>query len=112
MSTYDLTKIVTNPADDSPMTHKNVPMSVGDAIIMALKMPTEQGEKLSEDDVNFRRKIAKKIASAEDKSAVALKSKAVSAIKDQVRKYYIAGVAMQIFDVFEGEFTQAQLDDI
>jgi hypothetical protein len=49
---------------------------------------------------------------AEDLTAVPLKSKAVQAIKEQVRKYYIPGVAMQIYDVLDGEPTDASLEDV
>lgn len=113
MSTYDLTKIMIDPNTEEPMKNaKGQPLSAWETIVASLKMKTEDGEKLPEDEINFRRKIIKKISSTEDKSAVPLKAKAVTAIKEQARKFFIAGVVMQIFDVFEGEFTQAQLDDI
>lgn len=112
VSTYDLSGVVINPVDEKPMTVGGEVSDIRKAIITAFKMAAGEQEKVSEDDLNFRRKIIKKIKMAEDLTAVPLKSKAVQAIKEQVRKYYIPGVAMQIYDVLDGEPTDASLEDV
>jgi hypothetical protein len=112
MSTYNLSATVIDPSNEQPMTLAGKPLSMAEAIVVAMKMPTAQGEQPSLDDLNKRRKIIAKLSKAENKAAIALKSNSVDAIKEQVRKYYIAGVTMQILEAFDGEPTQAQLDDI
>lgn len=113
---YNLTGKVYSPADEQAMTIGNPPrpMCIRDAIVTAFKMPVSQEEKISEADLNFNRKIIKKLskASMEELESMPLKSKAIEAIKNRCRQYYVAGVSMQIYDVFDAEPTQAEMDEV
>ena len=111
VTTYNLSSAIINPQNDEPLKNGEKLLSVRDAIVTAFKMPTQADEKLSQDEINYRRKLLQKLAKCDEKE-VALKSKSIEAIKEQARKYYIPGIAMQIFDVFDGEYSDATLEDI
>jgi hypothetical protein len=111
MTTYNLSATILNPQNDEPLKSGDKTLSVRDAIVTSLKMPTQADEKLSQDELNYRRKLLQKLAKCDDKE-VALKSKSIEAIKEQARKYYIPGIAMQIYDVFDGAYSDATLEDI
>lgn len=110
--TYDLSALVLNPVDLQPVTQAGVPSTIRDCIVTAFKMPTEKSKNMSEGDLNFRRLVVLKLERATDLTEVPLKSKAVQLIKDTVRDYWIPGIVMQIYGTFDGEPTQAQMDDV
>lgn len=111
MNTYDFSRVMT--VNDEPVTDdKENKMTARDMTIRFLRLRDGQ-EKPTEESVNLSRKIIKKLKAAEDLTAVPLKNAAVAAIKGAFLKW--AGsidLVHQIHEIFDGECTQAQLDDI
>lgn len=119
---YDLSKTIIDSATNEPWfitlkakdaegnpLKKN--MTAKDIILQALRVRAQE-DKLSESDISFSRKICKKIE-ASDASDVKLKSKAVQTIKERVRLVISSYDAVhQIMDAFDGDPTQAELDEV
>ena len=124
MTTFDLSKVIydTNTNEqwyredkknlDAEGKPTKVDMTAKDIILQAFKVRL-QSDNLSEEDVNFNRKICKKLSKSENVAEIALKSKAVNAIKSRIRAVsFPYDVVMQIIDIFDGEPTQAELDEV
>lgn len=112
MSTYDLSKVAINPQTGEEFERDGKKETIRDLILISLKLPAGEKEQITEEQLMFRRKVIKKISKAEDLSAVSLKSKAIELIKQKALAYFIPGVSMQIFEVFDGEISDAALEDI
>jgi hypothetical protein len=116
MTTYDLSKIATDTFLNEPYTKKigeeKISLTLRDIIVQAFKIRVTE-DKLSDEEVNFNRKIVKKLQSAEDLTAIPLKSKAISAIRARFKHpLYPHDITYQILDALDGQPTQAELDEV
>lgn len=109
--TYDLSVLATDPTGTINISENDKLLTIADMIVRAFRVRI-QDEKLDEASLNFNRKIVKKIEKAEDKSQVSLKSKTIEAIKQRCSIVYYPAVYFQIAEIFDGEPTTAQLDEI
>lgn len=110
--TYNLSVLALSPDKNEPIIdEKDKQMTICDMIIRAFKIRAQQ-ENPDQEQINFHRKIVKKLEKAEDISSIALNSKAIEAIKTRVRTVYYPGLAFQVTEAFDGEPTEAQLDEI
>lgn len=123
MATYDFSPIAMDTVANEPYTKMipskdnkeekiKVALTLRDIIVNSLKIRT-QNDNFTEEEVNFNRKLVKKLTQAEDLTAIPLKSKAISVIKARFKQpFFPHDISYQILDAIDGEPTTAELDEV
>jgi len=114
--TYDLSQTIVDSMSGEPITRevkgKKEPMTARDVIVQSFKIRVQQ-DQLTDDEIAFNRKICRKLEKAEDLTKIPLKATAVVKIKQRAKiPVYPYDVTMQIWEIFDGHPTQAEMDEV